>query len=149
MPAKVRVYELARQLGMSNAEILDLCESLGIGAKSHSSSIVEAQADRLRRKAEREGLVRDPIPEPEEEKKPAKKAAAKKRATKKKPPPKKKAAAKKAAPSEPEKAEEPPAPAAPAAKVSSGAAAKPAPERVMSSGTAATNCSALTSTESA
>ena len=63
---------------MTNAETLDLAESLGIGVKSHSSSIVDAQADRVRRKAEREGLVRDEQPE---EPKPAKKAA--KKSTKK------------------------------------------------------------------
>ncbi|SVE35999.1 uncharacterized protein METZ01_LOCUS488853, partial [marine metagenome] len=28
---------------MANAEVLDLCRSLGIGVKSHSSGIVEAQ----------------------------------------------------------------------------------------------------------
>ena len=37
--------------------------SLGIGVKTHSSSIEDAQADRVRRKAEREGLVRDVQPE--------------------------------------------------------------------------------------
>ncbi len=68
MAAKVRVYELARELGLSNKEVLDLCSALGIGVKSHSSSIVDAQADRLRRKAEREGLVREPIVEPDEPK---------------------------------------------------------------------------------
>ena len=62
MPSKVRVYELARELGLTNAETIDLCEQLGIGVKSHSSSIVDAQADRVRRKAEREGLVRDEQP---------------------------------------------------------------------------------------
>jgi len=56
VPKKIRVYELARELGISNKETLDLCEALGIGVKSHSSSIVDAQADRVRRKAEREGL---------------------------------------------------------------------------------------------
>ncbi|MCB1284272.1 MAG: hypothetical protein KDB20_08095, partial [Microthrixaceae bacterium] len=57
---------------MTNKETLDLCESLGIGVKSHSSSIIEAQADRVRRKAEREGLIRDQ--QPEEPAKAAKKA---------------------------------------------------------------------------
>ncbi|MEM7341897.1 MAG: translation initiation factor IF-2 [Actinomycetota bacterium] len=60
MPGKVRVYELARELGLSNKEVIDLCNDLGVGVKSHSSSIVEAQADRVRRKAEREGLIREP-----------------------------------------------------------------------------------------
>jgi len=65
------VYELARELGLTNKETLDLCEALGIGVKSHSSSVVDAQADRVRRKAEREGLIRDEQP-PEPDKKPAK-----------------------------------------------------------------------------
>ena len=65
LATKVRVYELARELGISNAETLELCGALGIGAKCHSSSIVDAQADRVRRKAEREGLVREVPPEPE------------------------------------------------------------------------------------
>ena len=61
VPAKVRVYELAREMGLSNKEVIDLCNSLGVGVKSHSSSIVDAQADRVRRKAEREGLIREPV----------------------------------------------------------------------------------------
>ena len=94
MAAKIRVYELARELGLSNAETLELCDALGIGAKSHSSSIVDAQADRVRRKAQREGLIREVQPEEEEpvEAAPAKKKAA---VSTKKAPPKK--AAKKAA----------------------------------------------------
>ncbi len=93
MPKKIRVYELAHELGLTNKEALDLCLSLGMGVKSHSSSIEDAQADRARRKADREGLRR-PV-QPEEPEAPAKKAAAKK------------APAKKAAP-----AAEPAAPAA-------------------------------------
>ena len=84
LPSNIRVHELARELGLTNKETLDLCVALGIGVKTHSSSVVEAQADRVRRKAEREGLIRDVQPEePEAEKKPAKKAAAKKAAAKK------------------------------------------------------------------
>ena len=63
MPKNIRVYELARELGMTNSEVLDLCNSLGVGTKSHSSGMVEAQADRVRRKAVREGLTRDEQPE--------------------------------------------------------------------------------------
>ena len=57
MPAKVRVYELARELDVTNKEVIALCDSLGIDAKSHSSSLVEAQADRVRKKAESEGIT--------------------------------------------------------------------------------------------
>ena len=77
----MRVHELAKELGMSNAEMMVLAEAMGVGVKSHSSSLIEAQADRLRRRAERDGLTR---PEQPEEVKPArKKAAAKKSAAKK------------------------------------------------------------------
>ena len=90
MPKNIRVYELAREMGMTNAEVLDLCVSLGIGVKSHSSGMVEAQADRARRKADREGLRREVQPEEAVEEKPAKAKAkatgAKAKATEAKPP---------------------------------------------------------------
>jgi translation initiation factor IF-2 len=78
LPKKIRVYELAHELGLTNKEALDLCLSLGMGVKSHSSSIEDAQADRARRKADREGLRR-PV-QPEEPAPPAKKVAATKKA---------------------------------------------------------------------
>jgi len=81
LPKKIRVYELARELGLENKEALDLCLALGIGVKSHSSSIEDAQADRVRRKADAEGLRRPVAPEPAPE--PAKKAPAKKAVAKK------------------------------------------------------------------
>src|SRR5690242_14764191 len=74
----MRMHELAKELGMTNAEIMELAGAMGVPAKSHSSTILEQQADRLRRRAERDGLTRDQQPE---EAKPAKrttkKAAAK------------------------------------------------------------------------
>ncbi len=63
---------------MTNKETVSLCTDLGIDVKSSSSSIEDAQADRVRRRAEREGLKRDVPPD---EPKPVKKAAAKKAAT--------------------------------------------------------------------
>ena len=57
MPKKIRVYELARELGLTNKEALDLSVQLGIGVKSHSSSIEDAQADRVRRKADQLGIL--------------------------------------------------------------------------------------------
>ena len=93
MPAKkIRVHELAKELGMTNKEVLDLAGVAGVAAKAPSSSLQEAYADMLRRRAEREGLVREAQPE---EPKPVKKAA------KKKAPAKKKAASKKAPASKP------------------------------------------------
>jgi translation initiation factor IF-2 len=63
LPKKIRVYELAKELGLTNKEGLDLALSLGIGVKSHSSSIEDAQADRVRRKADAEGLRREVTPD--------------------------------------------------------------------------------------
>ncbi len=75
--AKLRVYELAKELGLTNKECIDLCNALGYGVKSHSSSLEPAYADQVRRKAEREGLIRDQQPEDTSKKKSTKKAAAK------------------------------------------------------------------------
>jgi translation initiation factor IF-2 len=81
VPKKIRVYELARELGLTNKEALDLCVSLGIGVKSHSSSIEDAQADRVRRKADREGLRRAVQPEDPADEKTAAKASKAAKAT--------------------------------------------------------------------
>src|SRR5437899_12146713 len=81
---KIRVYELARELGVENAVVLDLAERLKIGVKSHSSSIDDPSADRVRRLADSEGLKREPIveePEPEPTPKPAKRGTKAKAAT--------------------------------------------------------------------
>src|SRR2546430_2965904 len=64
---KIRVYELARELGVENAVVLDLANELKIGVKSHSSSIDEPSADRVRRLADSRGLRREIVPEPEPE----------------------------------------------------------------------------------
>ena len=44
---KIRVYELARELGVDNAVVVELSNELKIGVKSHSSSIDEPSADRV------------------------------------------------------------------------------------------------------
>ncbi len=67
---KIRVYELARELGVENAVVLDLANELKIGVKSHSSSIDDPSADRVRRLADSKGLRKEPVveePEPEPE----------------------------------------------------------------------------------
>src|SRR6516162_2893096 len=126
LPKKIRVYELAKELGLTNKEGLELALSLGIGVKSHSSSIEDAQADRVRRKAEREGLRRDV--QPEEPPKPAKRTTKKAAAAPAAP------AAEPAEPAAAEPAAAPvevapePAPVAPAAEVTAPAAEAPAVE---------------------
>ncbi|MGA1681334.1 MAG: translation initiation factor IF-2 [Ilumatobacteraceae bacterium] len=78
--AKIKVSELAKKLGMSNAELVDLAKANMIDVKGPSSTLVPAFADIIEKKARAEGLVRDLQPE---EPKAAKKTAAKKTATKK------------------------------------------------------------------
>ena len=39
MSAQIRIYELARQLDVTSAEVLDVCRELNIAAKTASSSI--------------------------------------------------------------------------------------------------------------
>ena len=53
---KIRIYELARELGVENDVVLQLATELKIGVKSHSSSIEDPMADRVRRLADSKGL---------------------------------------------------------------------------------------------
>jgi translation initiation factor IF-2 len=129
---KIRIAELAKELGLTNKEALDLSKTMGIDVKGVSSSMEEAQADRVRRKAVKDGLKRDVQPE---EEKPAKKAAAKKAAAKKvdaedgsTPAPAKKAAAKKAPA---KKAAAAKVEAAPAVEASAPVVEAPAPAPVV------------------
>jgi translation initiation factor IF-2 len=46
--SRVRVYELTRELDLETKDILGICEQLSIAVKSHSSTITEADADRIR-----------------------------------------------------------------------------------------------------
>ena len=76
---KIRIYELARELGISNEDVLGLTNELKIGVKSHSSSIEEPMADRVRRLADSKGIRRAPIvDEPAAKKSTAEKSTAKK-----------------------------------------------------------------------
>ncbi|MGH9893069.1 MAG: translation initiation factor IF-2 N-terminal domain-containing protein, partial [bacterium] len=65
--AKVRIYELARELGLESKDILDQAHGLGIKAKTASSSIEETEADLVRLAI---GEANAPEPEPEQEPEP-------------------------------------------------------------------------------
>ena len=74
--AKVRVYELAKELGIANKELIAVLTDLGIEVKSHSSSITEDEATRAR---SRLGAGEAPAPavsDAEAQATPAEKAAA-------------------------------------------------------------------------
>jgi hypothetical protein len=47
-PKKLRAYELARELGIENKELLALAKSAKVAVASHSSSVGPAEADKLR-----------------------------------------------------------------------------------------------------
>ena len=51
--AKVRIYDLSKELHLENKDILDICEKLNIAVKSHSSTISESDAERIRASAEK------------------------------------------------------------------------------------------------
>ncbi len=95
---KIRVYELARELGVENQVVLDLSDELKMGVKSHSSSIDDPSADRIRRLADSRGLRGEPIVD---EPKPAPKAKKADKAEKAEKPAPAPAAAEPAAPVEP------------------------------------------------
>ena len=67
--AKIKVIDLAKKLGMTNTEMLDLCKAEGVTAKTPQSTLADAFVPLLERKAKAQGLVRDVQPE---EAKPAK-----------------------------------------------------------------------------
>ncbi len=74
---KIRVYDLAKELKVSNAEMIDLLKTKGIDVKSHMSGVEESLVEGLR------GKETEAKPAPEA-KKPAKKEAAKAKPAKEK-----------------------------------------------------------------
>ena len=45
---KIRIYELSKELNLDNKDIKEICEQLNIAVKSHSSTITDNQAERVR-----------------------------------------------------------------------------------------------------
>ncbi len=50
---KVRIYELSKELNLDNKDLLAVCEQLEISVKSHSSTITDSEAERIRAAAEK------------------------------------------------------------------------------------------------
>jgi translation initiation factor IF-2 len=55
---RVRIYDLSKELHLENKQLLAICNELNIAAKSHSSTIIGADAERLRAVAEKQVAVR-------------------------------------------------------------------------------------------
>lgn len=51
---KVRIYDLSKELNLDNKELLAICDQLDIAVKSHSSTITEGEAERIRQAAEKQ-----------------------------------------------------------------------------------------------
>jgi translation initiation factor IF-2 len=47
--SKIRVYELAKELGIDNKDLITRLEKLGIAVNAHSSSLEEADVQRVRK----------------------------------------------------------------------------------------------------
>jgi hypothetical protein len=62
---KIRVAELAKELGLTHQQCLLLAQSMGITVKNISSSMQEPQANRVRRKVGREGLAKPSVDDSE------------------------------------------------------------------------------------
>jgi len=50
---KVRIYDLSRELNLDNKQVLEICNQLNITAKTHSSTIQEEDAERIRANADK------------------------------------------------------------------------------------------------
>ena len=46
--AKVRIYQLAKELGMETQELLELLDQMGVAYKSHASTLEEKDAEAVR-----------------------------------------------------------------------------------------------------
>jgi translation initiation factor IF-2 len=51
---KVRIYELSKELNLDNKDLLAVCEQLDINVKSHSSTITDSEAERIRAAAQKQ-----------------------------------------------------------------------------------------------
>jgi translation initiation factor IF-2 len=54
---RVRIYDLSKELNLENKELLAICNQLNIAVKSHSSTISEPQAERIRAVAAKQTTV--------------------------------------------------------------------------------------------
>ncbi|MDR2337597.1 MAG: translation initiation factor IF-2 [Deltaproteobacteria bacterium] len=55
--AKLRIHELAKELGLENKDLLELCAKIGLSGKtSHSNTLTDDEADKLRRAVLRQAV---------------------------------------------------------------------------------------------
>ncbi|MFS8854288.1 translation initiation factor IF-2 [Synechococcus sp. H55.2] len=64
MTDKVRLYDIAREMGRDSRDVLEVCEQLGIPFKTHSSTISPEQAELVRSKLGAPRIVKPSQPRP-------------------------------------------------------------------------------------
>ena len=55
--SKIRIYELAKQLGVANKDLVAKINSIGIEAKSHKAMMTEEEAAKLREYASKHDMT--------------------------------------------------------------------------------------------
>ncbi|NIP31590.1 MAG: hypothetical protein GTO02_18865, partial [Candidatus Dadabacteria bacterium] len=63
---KVRVYEISKELGLSNKDVITAAKQLGLELKSHASSVSEIEADKIKNILKSHSSNDIPKPESEE-----------------------------------------------------------------------------------
>ena len=81
---KMRVHELAKELGMDNKELVDILQKKNVEIKNHMSTIEDNVADEIRREVSQKGEKKAPVTENKGEDHAAGQAEAKKLQPKKK-----------------------------------------------------------------
>ena len=60
---KMRVHELAKELGMDNKELVDILQKKNVEIKNHMSTIEDNVADEIRREVSQKGEKKAPVAE--------------------------------------------------------------------------------------
>ena len=81
---KMRVHELAKELGMDNKELVDILQKKNVEVKNHMSTVEDNVADEIRREVSSKGEKKAPAAEEKGAAKPAEQAEAKEGAAPKK-----------------------------------------------------------------
>lgn len=66
--AKIRIYQLAKELGMTNDELLELLDQMGVPYKSHASTLSEEDAEAVRELVKEQRGLQEKLAEEERRK---------------------------------------------------------------------------------
>ena len=56
--AKIKIYELAKELNVDNKVVIDMANKVGINVKSHLSAIEESEVDKIKSALEKKNNVK-------------------------------------------------------------------------------------------